>query len=54
MSMGGREILIKSVLQAVLMFDMSCFMVLRSFCRELESMMARFWWQNSDGRKGIY
>ncbi|KAA3466500.1 reverse transcriptase [Gossypium australe] len=54
LSISGWEILIKSVLQVIPMYAMSCFLLPRSFCSELEALMARFWWQKSGGRKGIH
>ena len=41
---AGREILIKVVAQATLMYTMNCFKLLDSLCNELNSLMRNFWW----------
>ncbi|KAA3466274.1 reverse transcriptase [Gossypium australe] len=54
LSQGGKEVFIKAVLQAIPTYAMSCFLLPKGFCDELEKTIARFWWQKSFGRKGIH
>ena len=42
--MGGREILIKAVAQAIPAYTMSYFQLPKCLCEEMEGMMRRFWW----------
>ncbi|XP_075486484.1 uncharacterized protein LOC142526100 [Primulina tabacum] len=44
----GKETLIKSVLQAIPNYVMSCFRIPTSLCNELEHMYSKFWWTNSN------
>ncbi|KAL0402252.1 UNVERIFIED_CONTAM: putative mitochondrial protein [Sesamum latifolium] len=46
LSQTGKEILIKIVIQSIPTYAMSCFKLLLTFVRELESMMTDFWWNN--------
>ena len=42
--MGGKEILIKAVAQAIATYTMSYFQLPQGLCEDLESMMRSFWW----------
>ena len=44
LSNAGKEILIKSVAQAIPSYTMSCFKLFDALCDELASIVRRFWW----------
>jgi hypothetical protein len=43
LSVGGKEILIKSVAQAVPTFSMACFKLPRGLCEHINSLLLQFW-----------
>lgn len=43
-SCAGREVLIKSVAQAVPTYPMSCFLIPKSTCKKMKTVMANYWW----------
>ena len=44
LSQGGREVLIKAVLQAMPTFTMGCFKLPKSLCKDIESLIRKFLW----------
>jgi hypothetical protein len=48
---GGKEILIKSVAQAVPTFSMSCFKLPRGLCDHINSLLWKFWWESKEGKR---
>ena len=52
LSQVGREVLIKSVIQAIPTYTMGCFKIPLGLCNEIEAMIQKFWWgQRGDWRK---
>ena len=44
LSMGGREILLKVVIQSIPVFAMAVFKIPKKVCKDITDAMASFWW----------
>ncbi|XP_060962040.1 uncharacterized protein LOC133032190 [Cannabis sativa] len=53
-SVGGKEVLLKAVIQSIPTYAMSCFKLPVKFCREIESMMSNYWWGTTTDKKKIH
>ncbi|KAK6159063.1 hypothetical protein DH2020_006377 [Rehmannia glutinosa] len=51
LSWARKEILIKSVIQALPMYVMNCFLLPTSVCQEIEKAIARLWWGYEQGER---
>lgn len=51
---AGREALLKSIVQAIPMFSMSCFLLTKKVCKGLTSNMAKFWWGSFIDRRSLH
>nr|XP_051220950.1 uncharacterized protein LOC127339093 [Lolium perenne] len=54
LSKKGKEILVKSVLQATPTYPMSCFKFNKKQCKKLNSISSNFWWGDSDGPRKVH
>lgn len=53
-SRAGKTVLIRNVAQAIPSYTMSCFLLPKTLCQELERLLNNFWWRSSlAGNKGI-
>lgn len=53
LSGAGKQIMLKSVLLAMPCYAMSCFKLPMSLCKQIQSILTRFWWDVL-GRLDIY
>ncbi|XP_060960954.1 uncharacterized protein LOC133031469 [Cannabis sativa] len=53
-SQAGKEILIKAVIQAITCYIMSCFRISKGILKEMESMIARFWWGSTSNKHKLH
>jgi hypothetical protein len=53
LSRAGKEVMIKSVLQAIPSYVMSDYLIPKSTIKEIERMMNSFWWGGGANNKGI-
>ncbi|KAA3476924.1 WW/Rsp5/WWP [Gossypium australe] len=42
---GGKETFIKSVLQTIPTYTIGCFLLPNSLCKDIEAIIAKYWWQ---------
>ncbi|KAA3460646.1 reverse transcriptase [Gossypium australe] len=54
LSMGGKEVFVKAILQAIPIYVMQCFELPKSLCSVLENIMNKYWWANGKTGKGIH
>jgi hypothetical protein len=54
MSSGAKEVLIKSVAQAIPMYVMGIFKLPRILCDEMTQLIWYFWWGNEEGQRKIH
>lgn len=53
-SSAGREILLKSVAQAVPTYSMSCFLLSKTTCKKMRIAMINYWWGGSADNRHIH
>ena len=51
LSAAGKEVLIKSIAQAIPVFSMSCFHLPRGLCDNITSIIRQFWWGSKNGKR---
>ncbi|XP_030487638.2 uncharacterized protein LOC115704575 [Cannabis sativa] len=53
LSKGGKEVLLKTVAQALPSYAMSVFLLPIETCKSMESIMSKFWWKSSSQSQGV-
>ena len=54
LSAGGKEILLKSVVQAIPTYAMSVFKIPKKICKGIIDAMSHFWWGDEDNQKRMH
>lgn len=54
LSKAGREVLVKSIVQAIPTYAMSCFLFPKFVLNEIRSMMANYWWGQRKGERKLH
>lgn len=54
LSMGGKEILLKSVVQAVPAYAMMVFKIPKNICKGMTDAISQFWWGDNDEQKRMH
>ncbi|KAA3472510.1 reverse transcriptase [Gossypium australe] len=50
----SKEVFIKTILQAIPTYSMTCFLLPKSLCLEMENIMNSFWWNKTNGKRGMH
>jgi hypothetical protein len=53
LSQTGKEVLLKAVIQTILTYTISVFQLPKTLCRDINSMMTKFWWGHKQNDKRI-
>lgn len=51
MAAAGKEVLIRSVAQAIPTFSMSCFLLPRGLCQHIDMKLRKFFWGSKNGER---
>ena len=54
LSQAGKEILLKSVIQAIPTYCMSIFLFPKTLCSKINSLMQHFWWKKSNNESNVH
>lgn len=54
LSAGGKEVLLKAVIQAIPTYTMACFKVPDSICSDINRLCASFWWGDSNEKRKLH
>jgi hypothetical protein len=53
MSQVENEILLKAVIQAIPTYNISVFQLPKTLCKEINSLMFKFWWEHKENKSKV-
>jgi hypothetical protein len=54
LSMGGKDILLKAIIQAIPVFAMGIFKIPKKLCKDINDAMAGFWWGDAEEQRRMH
>jgi hypothetical protein len=54
LSMGGKEIILKAIIQAIQLFAMGIFKIPKKLCKHINDAMAGFWWGDTEEQRRMH
>ena len=54
LSLGGKEVLLKAVAQAILSYAMSVFKIPKTICKGIINVMSWYWWGDEEDHKRMH
>jgi hypothetical protein len=54
LSIGGKEILLKAVAQAIPVYAMSVFQIPKGVCKRMTDAIAQFWWGDDENSNKMH
>jgi hypothetical protein len=54
LSLGGKEVLLKAIIQSIPVFAMGIFKLPKQLCKEINDAMSSFWWGDTEEKKKMH
>ena len=54
LSLGGKEILLKAVIQSIPVFAMAVFQIPKKFCKDMTNALSGFWCGDTDDHRRMH
>lgn len=54
LSLAGKDVLLKAVAMALPTYTMACFLIPKTICKQIVSIMVDFWWRSNKESRGMH